>query len=402
MVRGLSSRGFSEKTGMEATESKAGKGLWIGMLATCLAGLGVAIELTVLHVRVHLDPTFHSFCAINSTVNCDTVALSPYSVFLGVPVSVWGILGYVVMGGVTLAALVFARRQRGLDMVAGLMLALTGFSVCMSLVLGSISAFALKCFCLLCMITYALNIALLVLAWLEARRWGVIASIRSACSLLVTEWRRMAPVGAFGLITVALLLAFYPAYWSNVSKTAALGLPSGNDVHGDPWIGAQAPTLTIIEYSDYQCPHCRRGHDQMRSLLAKNPTTVQLVHRHYPLDQACNPKITSPFHPYSCLYARMAVCAQEQGKFWQANDYLFEKGRSESAIETSTFAKAIGLDPAMLESCLQSRAAGRVDGNIQEGIRRGVEGTPTYQIGDRLYPGSIPPDVIQGFIGKQP
>ncbi|MGI5861029.1 MAG: vitamin K epoxide reductase family protein [Myxococcales bacterium] len=385
---------------MEATptsqERKAGWKLWAGMLVFGLAGLGVAIELTVLHVRVHLDPAFRSFCAINETVNCDTVAQSPYSVFLGVPVSVWGILGYLAMSGVAIAA--FLLKQRGRDVLAGMMLALTSFSVCMSLVLGGISTFKLKCFCLLCMFTYGINLVLLVLSLLEAKRWGVAPSVRAALGFASDEWKRVLPVGVFGSVAVVALLAFYPAYWAAPSH-ADVNLPTGTDAFGDPWIGAKEPKLTIIEYSDYQCPHCRRGHDEMRALLAKHPSEVRLVHRHYPLDEACNPKIKSRFHPNACEYAKMSVCAGEQGKFWEANDYLFENGRQESPITPSALAKAVQAAPGKLEACMKSSAAqSRVDGNIQEGIRRGIQGTPSFQVGDKVYPGRLPPEVIDSFL----
>ncbi|HCF60919.1 MAG TPA: hypothetical protein DFS52_23330 [Myxococcales bacterium] len=385
---------------MEATptspERKAGWKLWAGMLVFGLAGLGVAIELTVLHVRVHLDPAFRSFCAINETVNCDTVAQSPYSVFLGVPVSVWGILGYLAMSGVAIAA--FLLKRRGRDVLAGMMLALTGFSVGMSLVLGGISTFKLKCFCLLCMFTYGINLVLLVLSLLEARRWGVAASLQAAVDFVAGEWKRVLPVGIFGSVAVVALLAFYPAYWATPAH-ADVDLSTGVDALGDPWIGAKEPKLTIIEYSDYQCPHCRRGHEEMRALLAKHPDDVRLVHRNYPLDEACNPKIKSAFHPYACEYAKLSVCAGEQGKFWEANDYLFENGKQESPITPAALVKAIKADPGKLEACMKSSAAqSRVDANIQEGIRRGIQGTPSFQVGDKVYPGRLPPEVIDSFL----
>lgn len=377
----------------------ADKARWVAMLLFCLAGLGVAIELTVLHVRVHLDPGFRSFCAINETVNCDTVALSPYSVFLGVPVSVWGILGYLAMGAVSAAAMLL--KGKGRETTAGLMVALTGFSVTMSLALGGISTFELKCFCLLCMFTYGINLVLVVLALLEARRPGVVTSLKAAAGFLAGEWKRVAPVGVFGFAVVVALLAFYPAYWATAKHAAgSAGLATGVDEFGDPWIGAKNPKTTIVEYSDYQCPHCRRGHDDMRALLAKHPETLRLVHRHYPLDQACNPTITSRFHPFACGYAALAFCAGEQGKFWEANDLLFERGRDESQLDPRAFAQKLGLDVVKLQACVDGPAQGRVQGNLQEGIRRGVQGTPSYQIGEKVHPGRIPPEVLQGLLGK--
>jgi len=70
---------------------------WLALLL-CLAGLVLSILLEHLHFQLHNDPTFHSFCAIDRTVNCDIVASSPYAVLFGVPVATWGIFGYAVAG----------------------------------------------------------------------------------------------------------------------------------------------------------------------------------------------------------------------------------------------------------------------------------------------------------------
>ena len=78
--------------------------------------------------------------------------------------------------------------------------------------------------------------------------------------------------------------------------------------HGWHWIGATKPTVTIYEFSDYQCPHCLRGHEQMRKLLAQYPDKLRLVHRHYPLDHQCNPAINRNIRKkYSLIQCRPYV-----------------------------------------------------------------------------------------------
>ena len=72
---------------------------WVALLC-CLAGLWLSILLEQIHFKIHTDPTFHSFCAIDRKVNCDIVARSPYSVFFGVPVAAWGIFAYAWLEGI--------------------------------------------------------------------------------------------------------------------------------------------------------------------------------------------------------------------------------------------------------------------------------------------------------------
>ena len=81
------------------------KGRLIVFLAAALLslwGLWIAVELTQIHYMTHTDPNFHAVCALSEGVNCETVALSPYSVFMGLPVSVWGIYGYLFMAALSL------------------------------------------------------------------------------------------------------------------------------------------------------------------------------------------------------------------------------------------------------------------------------------------------------------
>ena len=81
----------------------------VAALVLVTVGLGLSIELTRIHHRVHTDPEFASICNISDAINCENVARSPYSVVLGLPVSVWGILAYLTIGGLVLSGL--ARRR---------------------------------------------------------------------------------------------------------------------------------------------------------------------------------------------------------------------------------------------------------------------------------------------------
>ena len=151
----------------------------------------------------------------------------------------------------------------------------------------------------------------------------------------------------------------------------------------------------IAEYSDYQCPHCRRGHEQMRQLIRDHPEKVRLVHRQYPLDQACNRSLTRPFHPYACAYAKLSYCAEEQNRFWEANDFLFEHGRRKAPVTTKELSREIGIDFDLLQRCMSSDSAAQaIETDLEEGRSLGIRGTPTFVIGDLTYPGGIPPEAL--------
>jgi protein-disulfide isomerase len=169
---------------------------------------------------------------------------------------------------------------------------------------------------------------------------------------------------------------------------------------GHPWIGAAEPVLEILEYSDYQCPHCRRGHDEMRQLIAANAETIRLVHRQFPLDHHCNMALSRPFHPQACRYAMLSYCAQQQGRFWEANDFLFAQGRRKQPVTSGELAAGINIDLAALESCMSSNDAKlAIQHDLEAGRALQIRGTPTFVVNGVTYPGRVPRDVIDAALG---
>jgi len=361
----------------------------------------VSFELTRIHLWVHTDPNYRSFCAVSEAVNCDAVAESTYSLFLAVPVSVWGMLGYLIMATLAAVALFRPRSER---FPAGLHVLLTVFSVTVSLLLGTISVLAISSVCLLCLTSYAINLVLLVLALLAARRrGGIFAATLADLRLLLRRWpRALAAAVPLGALCGA-LIAFYPAYWLHEEVRGPAGLPTGVDDQGHPWIGARQPSVVIEEYSDYQCPHCRRGHREMRRLVERFPDRLRFVHRHYPLDNHCHRMIKRPFHQRACELARLVVCAGRQDKAWEANDLLFFEVRDTARFDSATLPGRLGLDERAFAACIQDGASlEAVRAEIERGIGLGIRGTPSYVLQGKVYPGHIPEEELRAALGVKP
>lgn len=364
-------------------------------LALCLAGLAVAADLTLIHVKVHTDPAYRSFCAISEEINCDTVAQSDWSVFLRVPTSVWGLVGYLLMG--VLAAWGLTRRRLGPTWPAGLLVLLGSFSVLVAIGLGVVSKLVIRSMCLMCIASWAISGGLLLLAWLQARGTGVAAAVRADLAALWGRKRLFAGLAAAGLALAAALLLFYPRYWELDGRVGPGALAHGQDAQGVPWIGAAEPEVTIVEFSDYQCPHCVRAHHELRRLVERLPG-ARLVHRHYPLDEECNPTIRSRFHAEACERARAAVCAEEQGRFWEMNDVLFLAQR-QATLDPVAAARRLKLDLERFRACLDAPTSrNRVDADLAEGRRLGVRGTPTFQVGDAQFVGHVPAAAIEKML----
>jgi len=381
----------------EKQTHKRGNGVrgWrIAFLVVCTVGACLAVDLVRLHVKVNTDLDYHSYCAISARVNCDTVAESKFSVQWGLPVAVWGLLAYLLMG----VMVVWGLRSRlpSPSWPFGILFWASAAALLFSLRLAYLSHVVVDSICPVCVGTYLVNLLLLGIALAELRRVG--ASPWSALrveSRIVASSSRMAILGGLALTVIVALLLTVPHYWEVELSSGPGGLPVGRTADGHPWIGAQDPTVEIVEYSDYQCPHCLRGHQEMRDLIERRADEVRLIHRHYPLDNQCNPTMSKQLHPFACEYSRLAFCAGEQRKFWEANDFLFANGRRNDKVTARELAGGLDLDAGALESCVGGQVAdAAVREDLADGVDRNVRGTPTFILGGRAYPGRIPPDAL--------
>lgn len=373
----------------------------IAFLVLATVGVCLSADLQRLHVKVHTDPEYHSYCAISEWANCETVAASEFAVIFGLPLALWGLLAYLAMGVLVVWGL--RRPLMPPSWPFGLLFWMNVFSTISSIVLYFISHFIIQSLCVVCIGTYFINLFLLIISAVELRcvRLGPFRALGQELGSIRTRLLPLSVfVGIFAAIVFVLRIAL-PTYWQIEFSTGPAGLPIGVTPDGQPWIGASKPKITIEEYSDYQCPHCRRRHDAMRKLIESQQERMRLIHRHYPLDHTCNRMLKRPFHRFSCFYAKMAFCAQKKNRFWEANDYLFKNGRRKDAVSEDELAKAIGIDVSFMAKCLKSDEADTV---IQSDLRAGralrIRGTPSYVLEDRVYPGRIPQEVLDSVMNK--
>jgi protein-disulfide isomerase len=156
-------------------------------------------------------------------------------------------------------------------------------------------------------------------------------------------------------------------------------------------LGSDAAQLVIIEYSDYQCPFCRRFHLTTFSELKKSyidAGTLQFFSRDLPLDN----------HPYAMQAAEAARCAEEQGAFWTMRDRLAEPGTALDTTSLIETARSLLLDVPRFSECLASRRQrSSIESDIREAAEVGANGTPTLLIGRRT-PGGIEGELISGAV----
>jgi protein-disulfide isomerase len=208
----------------------------------------------------------------------------------------------------------------------------------------------------------------------------------------------LAAVFGGGVAAAELLV---PPYWMHLGWSDLPALPMGVDEEGHNWIGAERPAVIVTEFSDYECPHCRRAHRNIRQMASRYPDAVRLVHRHQPLDDACNKALKKPFHRRACEFSRAVECAGEQERFWAMNDALFsiqDEVRA-SEVDLDALAVRLGLDRSRFKECLASQAPRRrIAADIADAERRGVEGTPTYFIAAQMFPGGFEESILAAAV----
>ncbi len=166
-------------------------------------------------------------------------------------------------------------------------------------------------------------------------------------------------------------------------------------IDDDPVKGNKDAPVAIIEFSDFECPFCTRFYEQTLPSIEENyikTGKVKLVYRDFPLS----------FHQNAQKAAEAAECADEQGRFWEIHDKIFENGVSGGVNQLKQYAKDTGLNTAQFNECLDSgKMASEVQKDFNDGQGYGVSGTPAFFINGIEVVGAQPFSVFQQIIEQE-
>jgi len=159
-----------------------------------------------------------------------------------------------------------------------------------------------------------------------------------------------------------------------------------------PALGNGAAPVTIVEFSDFECPFCSRAASTLHRIAQAYGDRVRVVYRDFPLAS----------HRMASRAAEAAHCADEQGKFWEMHDRLFSKGGALSEADLRKFAGEAGLDAPKFEACVQSgKYTAAWKASQEEGLRVGVGSTPTFFINGRMVAGAAPYEAFAKLIDEE-
>lgn len=148
----------------------------------------------------------------------------------------------------------------------------------------------------------------------------------------------------------------------------------------DHVLGPADARVTLVEYGDYQCPHCQAAWPQVEIVLRHFGRDLRYVYRHFPLWTV---------HPMAKPAAEAAEFAGAHGLFWDMHAAIFANGHHLSGAVLAALARALGIDPAALQVALdQGVYAARVDADLMGGVRSGVNGTPCFFVNGQRHNGA--------------
>lgn len=186
------------------------------------------------------------------------------------------------------------------------------------------------------------------------------------------------------------------AYFGELKKRYKVAFnfdrPTAQVATGDrPALGAKDAPVTIVTFSDFECPFCKRVGPTIDRVMRDYRGKVKMYFRDYPL----------PFHKKARPAAMAAWCANEQGKFWQYHDQLFEDQKLETN-DLVAHATKIGLDKAKFETCLSTeKFKPQMEADAEAGAKAGVNGTPAFFVNGILISGAVPFDKFKEVIDEE-
>jgi len=166
------------------------------------------------------------------------------------------------------------------------------------------------------------------------------------------------------------------------------------DTTGAPVFGPEDAPITMVEFSDFECPYCESFVPTLEQVKADYPDDVKIVFMHFPLRQ---------IHPDAQKAAEASMCAFDQGKFWEAHDLYFAEQSTLGVDDLKEKAGRLGLDAATFAECVDSgRYVDYVQADVSTGIALGVNGTPAVFINGRPLPGgAVPFEMVAEMIDDE-
>ena len=369
-------------------------------LMGCVLSIGAHLYLTLHYYPLKFGfASGDSLCNLNAKFDCDAVSASSYSALFGIPLAAWGAVFYSVL--FLLILMSWLEWSDHPERLRRWTVLLAGTGVGASVVMAGISLSFLQTYCLFCIALYVFSIFIfasvrgllrepffanlkedLPLLWSESR--GILFAIAAVPVMAFLTHKIFSQNLGGGQLTR--LVAESMREWEASPKVDFVAKPSLAS-------GAEASqaTLTLSEFADFRCGHCKRASFTLHAFVKAHPD-VRFEFYSFPLDGACNDKIQQATG-LSCRLASAVYCAEKDGKGWEMHDLIFAKQETINNFTTtaqidSLLANEIaitGLNWESVKRCIdQPETTDAIKAQAKQGALANVPGTPTVFGNGRL------------------
>jgi predicted DsbA family dithiol-disulfide isomerase/uncharacterized membrane protein len=372
-----------------------------------VGGIATSAYLLSLHFSLANEPAEAShLCSTIFHKSCDAALMSKFSSLWGIPMGGWGLIYLTIISLFLIMAQWMFESARNEMVQAAFWISLTGvaFSIYYSIKMMLHPVM----FCPFCLVFHVLNFILFFLMKSMTRRSfpELIKGGSEAIGFILlgrplkngfNKWKWLGfilpvLVGLIiyqrirleGLNRTAIKLASYDPL-KELETFDTLTIHPFLTLPGEPLLGPAEAPVTLVVFSDFQCPVCKMFAANLTELINYNKGKLNIRFKYFPLSTGCNPKAKQDIHPLACEAAVAAEAANLQGKFWPYHDELFKTDMDQLNIEIFLkIAQSIGLDLDRFKSDFESVACRqKVSSNVEEAIRLGIDGTPTAFLNGR-------------------
>ena len=374
------------------------KKLTIQILA--IIGLILSIKLAFIYYVANYEKyALSSFCSINDFIDCDGAARSSVSQFWGIPLAYWGILFYILMLFLTvvdkLKQVKFLKFLEVFKSPMAYIASIGTIAFAISMVLAGLSLFKIHKLCILCLITYFIDLAIALIAsrgqfrlLVEAFKQTMVDFIDGAKKYTKTFIVLMI-LGISFLCYSGITYNFVP----NVKRQKSI--MKYHDIKFNPYrvkgnlLGKEKADVVIDLYSDFVCPICYTNNIMLHQAV-KEFSNIKVIHHNYPFDKECNPYISVNMHPNACFMAKAALAAKNQGNYWEMSSLLYEN-QPKNEEDILKLAKQLSFDKSKFMNDFSSKTTEKeIEEELKKAIELGIDATPTMYINGDRYVGVKP------------
>ncbi len=355
-----------------------------------LIGLALSIELCIVYYNANFATDAKpSICTINDMMDCDGVAKTSYSQFLGVPLSLWGIILYIFFLFMSFVDKIQNIKFLGFLKVfknpASYIFCIALLSFIISMVLGCISIFKINSICIFCFMTYFIDLIISIAA--KTKGISFIGEIKTS----INDFMEAIKVKRYAIAFIT-VIAVFAGILLFTSQTNILTpqiakqnqmkeyFKNYDEVTDGNSMGPKDADVIIHEYIDFNCSGCFLANLYLHRIIMEFEN-VRVIQHNVPLERTCNHNMKHEGHKNSCIKSKYALAAGKQNMYWQMSDILFEQS-PETEKEIIEEARLLNFDIKKLKNDAHSKEIEEeLQNSILEADSKEIIGTPTLFVG---------------------